>query len=99
MSVVYLLHFETPIGGPRHFARHYLGTALDLDARLAEHRAGIAAAITAHCVSIGVSFVVARTWPGGRRLERRLKRQKKGPRLCPLCTPPRDPAQLRFRLT
>jgi hypothetical protein len=34
----------------------------------------------------GIRFVVARLWIGGdRTLERRLKNQKNGPRLCPIC--------------
>jgi hypothetical protein len=35
----------------------------------------------------GIPFFVARTWPGGRRLERQLKRRKNSPRLCPACVP------------
>lgn len=35
----------------------------------------------------GGSFVLARTWPGGRAVETYLKAQKQGSRLCPLCCP------------
>jgi hypothetical protein len=34
----------------------------------------------------GITFVVSRTWEGDRALERRLKKRKEGPRLCPLCS-------------
>lgn len=33
----------------------------------------------------GIGWDLSRTWPGGRQEERRLKRQKHSPRLCPLC--------------
>lgn len=34
----------------------------------------------------GIGFKVARVWPDGdRALERKLKRQKMAPRLCPIC--------------
>lgn len=77
----YLLHFERPY---RH-ARHYLGYANDIEARLAEHRAGRGARLIEVIVQAGIDFRVARTWDGDRTLERRLKRRHASPRLCPLC--------------
>jgi len=79
--MVYLLHFDVAI----HHARHYLGTAVDVTARLAEHRAGTGARLTAVLRERGGGFVLARTWEGGRDVERRLKRRKESPRLCPIC--------------
>jgi hypothetical protein len=39
----------------------------------------------------GITWKVARVWnDGDRALERRLKRRKSGPRLCPICTPSRS---------
>jgi hypothetical protein len=32
-----------------------------------------------------IPWQVAKTWPGGRELEKQLKRQKNSPRLCPIC--------------
>ena len=87
-EVCYLLHFSTKLGNPANpyaMAQHYLGTATDLAERLAEHRAGGGAKITAAAAVRGIGFDVVRTWPGGRDLERRLKRRKEGPRLCPVC--------------
>jgi len=81
--MVYLLHFDRPL----HHARHYLGSTADLDARLAEHRAGTGARLVAVMRSLGIGFTLARTWPGDRKTERRLKRRKEGPRLCPICHP------------
>jgi len=78
---VYLLHFIEPY---RH-ARHYLGVADDLSARLDEHRRGAGARLTAVVLEHGGSWVVARTWVGGRRLERKLKARHSGVRLCPIC--------------
>ena len=83
---VYLLHFSRPY----HHARHYLGSTHDLDARLADHQAGRGARLLEVVVAVGISFEVARTWPGGRKEERRLKRRKASPRMCPICSPRRE---------
>lgn len=82
-GTVYLLHFDRPY---RH-ARHYLGwcRAGRLDERLAEHRAGRGARLMAVIKDAGIGFELARTWPGPRALERRLKNCHNTPRKCPLC--------------
>jgi predicted GIY-YIG superfamily endonuclease len=79
--MVYLLHFSTPY----HHARHYLGTAEDLDNRLDEHRRGRGARLLTVVAQAGITFELVRTWPGGRDVERRLKRWHSGVRLCPIC--------------
>ena len=87
-DTVYLLHFSGRLGNPANpyaMAQHYIGTARDLSERLAEHRAGMGAKITAAAIQRGIDFDVVRTWPGGRDVERRLKNRKEGPRLCPTC--------------
>ena len=91
-TTTYLLHFDRPLArgtrardGRPLTAGHYLGSAADLDARLAEHRAGQGARLTAVIHARGIGFTLARTWDGGRDVERRLKRRKEAPRLCPLC--------------
>jgi predicted GIY-YIG superfamily endonuclease len=78
---VYLLHFSHPY----HHAQHYLGSTNNLDARLAEHRTGQGARLTQVIRDAGIQFTLARTWEGGRDLERRLKRWHKSPELCPIC--------------
>ena len=81
-GIVYLLCFSAPY---RH-ARHYLGFATDLEARLAEHRAGRGARLIQVITAAGIDFTVARTWEGDRSLERRLKNGHNTPaRLCPRC--------------
>jgi predicted GIY-YIG superfamily endonuclease len=85
MGIVYLLHFSEPY---RH-AKHYTGWTLDLDARLAQHRAGTGARLIQVITEAGIGFEVARTWKGDRWLERRLKRSYHGPPVCPLCNPER----------
>jgi predicted GIY-YIG superfamily endonuclease len=82
-SGVYLLHFDTPLC----HARHYIGYAGDIENRLALHRAGGGARILAVCKERGITWRLVRTWPGTRQTERALKRQKHGPRLCPVCNP------------
>jgi putative endonuclease len=87
-GTVYLLHFDEPIGNLANrygSAQHYTGTAVELAARLAVHRAGNGAAIMAAVHRAGIGWRVARTWPGGRVAERALKRRGGARRHCPLC--------------
>ena len=77
----YLLHFDRPY---KH-ARHYTGTASDLEARLAEHQAGRGARLLQVAKAAGISWTLARTWPGGRTRERQLKTQGGASRRCPEC--------------
>jgi predicted GIY-YIG superfamily endonuclease len=83
MTRCYLLHFSKPY---KH-AKHYLGVAKDLFVRVQQHKAGKGARLTQVAVENGIELQVVRTWNGSRALERRLKRQKNGPRLCPICNP------------
>ena len=82
---VYLLHFSDLIAPGRHTAQHYLGFTEDLDRRIAEHDAGEGSRLCQVAKERGLTFVVARTWQGGRLLERQLKGRHEGPRLCPIC--------------
>src|SRR5262245_47856496 len=83
MSTIYLLHFDKPL---KH-AKHYIGLADDLDARLERHRAGHGARLMAVVSAAGIGWQLARTWQGDRKLERKLKRLHATPRLCPICSP------------
>jgi len=86
---VYLLHFTAPIGdmdNPHGAAQHYIGwTPTGVEQRVNEHVRGIGARICAAAIHAGADLLVARTWPGDRNLERRLKRYKKAHKLCPIC--------------
>jgi predicted GIY-YIG superfamily endonuclease len=86
---VYLVCFDRAIGdpaNPKGSASHYLGWAEDVEARMAEHRAGRGARILAACIQRGIAFDVVRTWAGvDRNFERRLKRQHNAWRHCPRC--------------
>ena len=85
---VYLIHFRKRY---RH-AGHYLGSADDLEARLAKHAAGQGARLMAVVKEAGIEWELARTWPGGRARERQLKKQLGASRMCPLCgIKPREP--------
>ncbi|WP_205704062.1 hypothetical protein [Candidatus Chloroploca sp. Khr17] len=86
--IVYLLHFETPLGNPdnpRAMASHYIGWAHDLAGRMRDHRSGHGAALTRAANERGISYQVVATWPGDRALERWIKLRKCAPRLCPIC--------------
>lgn len=86
-GVVYLLHFERPY---RH-AKHYTGWTTDLEARLAEHRAGRGARLLAVIGQAGIGWSLARTWDGTKGRERQLKRTGGASRRCPMCgVSPRD---------
>jgi len=78
---IYLLHFAKPF---KH-AKHYMGFTEDLDARIERHRAGDGARLLRVVKDAGIAFEVARTWIGDRTLERRLKKRKDAPKLCPIC--------------
>jgi predicted GIY-YIG superfamily endonuclease len=81
-GLVYLLHFDEPY---KH-AKHYLGWTRDLDARLADHRAGSGARLLAVLKREGIGFSLARTWaPADRHRERQIKNQGGLSRSCPTC--------------
>src|SRR5215510_1113752 len=80
--VIYLIHFDQPYKR----ARHYMGFTDDLEERLSRHRAGNGARLMEVVTAAGITWRVARTWQGDRKLERRLKSRKEAPRLCPVCS-------------
>ncbi len=91
---VYLLHLNQPLSrgisstGTTLEAGHYIGYTDDLVRRIMEHAEGRGARFTQVCYERGIDFALARTWDGaGRYVERRLKKYKKSPRLCPICDP------------
>jgi predicted GIY-YIG superfamily endonuclease len=81
VGTIYLLHFDRPY---KH-ARHYLGWAANLQARLAEHAAGRGARLLAVLKQAGIGWTLARTWTGTRARERALKNQGGASRRCPMC--------------
>lgn len=82
LGVVYLIHFDRPY---KH-AKHYTGWALDLDARIAQHRGGYGSRLLSVIKDEGIGWSVARTWAGvDRNYERSLKRRGGASRCCPMC--------------
>jgi hypothetical protein len=88
-TTCYLLHFERPIGNPDNplgQAQHYYGSTSDLAAELVVHaRTTSHAAIMREVNRQGIPWVLARTWPGSRGRERRLKDMGGARRHCPEC--------------
>jgi len=93
---VYLLHLTTPLSrgvspaGKPLQAGHYIGWAKDVAARLKHHADGTGARFMQVCAQRGVDWALARTWEGDqfdRKFERKLKKTKHAPRLCPICNP------------
>lgn len=82
-GTIYLIHFSRPY---KH-ARHYLGYTTNLEERLECHRSGDghSARLMQVITEAGIPWELVRTWQGSRKDERRLKRQKNSPRLCPIC--------------
>src|SRR5262249_24354956 len=84
MATIYLLHLDKPLC----HAKHYLGLADDLAARLERHADGNGARMLAVGRERGITWQCVRTWEGAdRKLERKLKKLKATPRLCPICSP------------
>src|SRR6266496_346183 len=87
-GTVYLLHFIDPATGEsaryRH-AGHYTGWTLDLAGRLAKHEVGCGARLLEVIRAAGLSWKLARTWPGDRKRERQIKNQGGASRHCPEC--------------
>ena len=81
---MYLIHLAAPVC-PTRPARHYLGSTVDLDARIAHHQHGTGAKLLAAANDRRIPWTVVRTWDGGRGEERALKNQHNAPRLCPTC--------------
>jgi hypothetical protein len=88
--MIYIIRFKKPY----YHARHYVGYCAEgaLEERLTRHRAGQGSRLMRAIGIAGIDFTVAKTYPGDRLLERRLKQSKNTPRYCPLCQrAPRNP--------
>ena len=89
LGTVYLLHFDQRY----EHAGHYTGFAESSGAegsgllhRLGEHQAGRGARLVEVITQAGISFRLARIWPGVTRArERQLKQQGGASRRCPIC--------------
>ncbi len=85
----YLLHFYKPTTGESAklaHAAHYMGMSDSVSERLAQHGTSHGAKLTYAARRAGLSWVVAKTWAGGRKFEKKLKARKNVPRqLCPIC--------------
>lgn len=80
--MIYLLHFDRPFKG----VRHYMGKTSDWNTRIADHWAGRGSALLAAVNRAGIPYRRVRVWPGGRALERKLKARKNLSLLCPHCS-------------
>jgi hypothetical protein len=92
--IVYLLHFDQTYepypGAPRRdCAQHYTGRVRGgpraLARRLAQHGTVNGARLMLAVCGAGITWQLARTWPGGADRERQLKRQGGAARRCPMC--------------
>jgi hypothetical protein len=102
-GIVYLLHFDQTYepypGAPRRdCAQHYTGLApggpRTLARRLARHGTARGARLMLAVRKAGITWQLARTWPGGPARERQLKQQGGAARRCPLCGVTPRPGEL-----
>jgi hypothetical protein len=93
-GLVYLLHFDqlyVPYPGAplRDCAGHYTGRVFggpqSLKRRLAQHGTPDGARLMFVIRQAGITWQLARTWPGRGKRERQLKNQGGASRRCPLC--------------
>ena len=80
-GTIYLIHFDQPFG----HARHYIGWARNLDARLDHHRRGTGANLIKHVNNAGITWRVARVWENRDRNYERTLKQRGHTRKCPIC--------------
>lgn len=80
-GTVYLIHFDTAY---KH-AKHYLGWAKNLQARLDHHTAGTGANLMRVIKEAGITWRLARTWEGDKNRERQLKNNGGKSKMCPIC--------------
>ena len=82
---IYLIHFDRSL----HHARHYLGATRNLHQRLEQHAHGRGARLTQEIVDLGIGWQLAAVWITNKlwTSEQHAKRQKHGPKYCPLCNP------------
>lgn len=81
---VYLLHFEQPVRGKRHYVG--ITTAERLGARMIEHTTGRGAKLTSSACRLGVGWRLAHVWRTAQpALEATLERLKEQPQTCPVC--------------
>lgn len=83
MGFVYLIHFNEPL----HHAKHYLGYSEEnVAARFDRHVKGEGARLLQVLNEQGIGYQIAHVWCDvDRHFERKLKRRKSGPKLCPIC--------------
>ncbi len=86
---VYIIELDAPLGSAKHQARYYVGWALSIEARLAEHRSGNGAAMLRAANERGIGYRIVASFPGSRDDERKIKRQKNTPRIVRKLTAPR----------
>lgn len=84
---VYVLHFDTPY---KH-AKHYTGIAIDVEARVKEHKNGTGARLTQVLKENNIGFTYSiikefNTFSEAHQYEKYLKiKIKKPKRFCPIC--------------
>jgi predicted GIY-YIG superfamily endonuclease/GNAT superfamily N-acetyltransferase len=85
MSLIYVLHFDTPLA----HARHYIGCTENLRARLTAHANGAGSRICRELIKREIGWKLGGlyqcTHKQMRRLERSLKDQKHSSRFCEIC--------------
>lgn len=81
MGYVYLIHFERPVNG----MRHYTGYAEDFEERIAAHRASRGSRLTKAANEQGVHWIVVRVWQGMNWQDEIQLKSFSNKNQCPVC--------------
>jgi hypothetical protein len=93
-GTVYLLHLSRPYVHAQHYTGWAGNGTRGLARRLAEHGTRSGSPLLAAARAAGITWELARTWPGTRGRERQLKQQGGASRRCPLCGVQPRPGEL-----
>jgi hypothetical protein len=93
-GIVYLLHLSRPHKHARHYTGWARGGPRQLARRLAEHGTRRGTPLLLAAREAGITWQLARTWPGTRARERQLKEQGGASRRCLLCGVAPRPGEL-----
>jgi hypothetical protein len=84
-SVVYLIHFATPLA----HAQHYVGFCQSyesVESRLSYHMRGQGSRLLRAVSAAGIAWDIVRIWRGTRNDERALKNTNNSRAYCPVCS-------------
>lgn len=90
LAWVYLIHFERPLRTGKRSCQHYLGSSVNVEQRVRQHKQGNGALLLRLVNEVRIPWAVVKTWKTTvaerYKLERRLKRSRNYKRFCFRCS-------------